>query len=137
VVAIYSAPGAVHVGRLEFSEPRFPRGYFACTGMLALDGDEWLVEMEMIGPYRSDMLGFFEEMASEAEPGWRGTRSWESEFHEMRVEATNDGRGLTTLGVLIQWMRPVGEEDDRYGELTVASAELTRLALEMKRFLHL
>ena len=105
--------------------------------MMALDGDEWLVEMEMIEPYRSDMLGFFEEMASEAQTGWRGTRLWESEFSEMRVDATNDGGGLTTLGVLIHWMRPVGEEDERYGKLTIASAELTRVAHEMQRFLDL
>jgi hypothetical protein len=137
-VAIYSAPGAPRVGRIEFSEPKLHRNvhYFSCTGLLALDGEEWLVELEMIRPYRRDMLGFFEELAVAADSGWQGTKRWDSEFGEMRIDASNDGSGLTRLHTFV-WIRPIGDEDEQSGVLMVRSEELPRLAEEMRRFLQL
>lgn len=122
---------------MEFSHPQLRRGYFTCTGLLALDGEEWLVEMEMIEPYRADMLGFFEEIADEAEAGWDGVKSWKSEFAELRVDATNDGRGVTVLHAFIRSTRPIGEEDEQSGVLVVANRALVRVADEMRRFLRL
>jgi uncharacterized protein DUF6228 len=139
VVSIHSAPDAPHVGRIEFSEPKLHRNdhYFSCTSLLALDGEEWLVELEMIHAYRSDMLGFFEELAAAADSGWQGAKRWDSEYGEMRIDASNDGRGFTNLHTFVSWNRPVGEEDWQSGILVARSAELHRLAEEMRRFLQL
>lgn len=74
---------------------------------------------------------------TDASAGWQGGKSWRSEFTEVQIDATNDGDGLTMLHVFIHWIRPIGEEDQQTGVLTVLNTELPRVADEMRRFLDL
>src|ERR671937_6592 len=95
---LYSAPSSPHVGRIEFARGRqdATRGSFQCTGTFAIDGEEWSVELEVIDPYRADMLGFFEELAA-GTAGWLGVKAWESEFAEMALAARNSGDGVAVF----------------------------------------
>ena len=134
--ALHSAPSSPHVGRIEFSCPRgaASRGYFACVETLELDGEERSVDVEMIGPYRADMLGFFEELAEQA-AGWSGEKPWESESAEMRVTARNSGDGVTILEV---WIRqPPTYEEEHKGILHVRSGELPRFDDRIRAFLRM
>jgi Family of unknown function (DUF6228) len=133
---IFSSPGSPHVGRIEFSEPAGAqsRGYFKCEGTLEIDGEEWSVAMEMISPYRSDMLGFFEELGAES-TGWVGEKVWESEFAEMSIRAANAGEGEAVLHVHIRWPPDYGYGVK--GTIHVRADELPRFAERMRAFLRL
>jgi hypothetical protein len=50
----------------------------------------------MIEVYRADMLGFFEEMAAET-AGWKGVKTWGSEFAEMCTGVLGTARGSPIL----------------------------------------
>jgi hypothetical protein len=99
-----------------------------------LAGNEYSVDLDMIGPYRVDMLGFFEELGREAE-GWEGTKEWHSEFDEMTVWATNAGQGSVALDVHIRW--PPEYEVEQTGTIHVAADELRRFADRMRGFMRL
>jgi hypothetical protein len=131
---IFSAPLSAHYGFLEFREPRHLRGYFTCTATLNLDGDEWSVGLDMIEPYRADMLGFFEELARDA-PGWYERKEWESEFDEISVLATPLGDEMVQLDIHIRW--PPTYEDEKRGSLLVRADDLSQLANAMRSFLGL
>src|SRR2546421_7553558 len=94
-------------------------------------GNEWTVELTMIPPYQHDMLGFFEEMARDAD-GWAGTQSWSSEDSEVEIEARNDGRAVS-LQVTMRW--PPVWEPQRLGSIAIDPADLRRAAEEMRRFI--
>lgn len=68
--------------RIEFENGKLHAGdYFTCTVRVVIAGEEWdPIELEMIEPYREDMLGFFEQIAQGAARGWDGENRWESEF---------------------------------------------------------
>lgn len=110
------------------------RGDFKCTAMFEVDGHERSVQLDMISAYRSDMLGFFEELGAEAD-GWSGAKNWESEFGEMGIRATNPGEGVAILDV---WLAPATEDDDEYrGTLHVRADELPRFGERMRAFLRM
>ena len=116
---------------LEFSQARGRGSDFKCLASLVRDGEETSVELEMIGPYRRDMLGFFEEIAAERE-GWTGSKKWESEFAEMSISATNDGSGVTSLNVSLA---PQGQDWFAEETLEVRTDDFSKVAREMKQFL--
>ena len=118
---------------LEFSDLT-DRGDIVMVASLMRDGEENAVELErMIQPYREDMLGFFEEMAEEAD-GWEGSKRWRSEFAEMNIVATNEGSGIATLRIQI-W--PPNEEWSAEETLDVSTESLTQAAASMKVLLGL
>ena len=131
---LFSGPTSPHVGRIEFSEPKALRGYFTCSATLGLDGEEWSVGLEMIWEFRSDMLGFFEELAASAE-GWSGTKEWDSEFQEVSIRATSPGDGIAILDVVLCW--PPEYEIQREGTIHVRLEELPRFAETMRSFLRM
>jgi hypothetical protein len=130
--AIHSAPASPHVGRIEFSEPRLRRHDFTCRATVVLDGEEWSVGLDMIEPYRAEMMGFFDELAREAS-GWAGEKAWSSEFAELELGATHDGADAVTFRFRIRW--PPRYEEERDGSLVVRAQALDRLAAELRSFL--
>jgi hypothetical protein len=120
---------------LEFHTPVFTsHGFFSCVATLTEDGDQWSVDVEMIEPYRSDMLGFFEEMAVESS-GWPGTKEWRSEFATLRVTAVTGGDGNVSLAVTAWW--PPDYEETRQLGLSLPAGELKELATKVRVFLDL
>jgi len=86
----------------------------------------------MISPYRSEMLGFFEELAAEHR-GWAGVKEWKSEFGELRLQITNACSGTAVIDARVT---PSGD-DERRVALHVRADELPRIADDMRRFLQL
>lgn len=103
-----------------------------CTATLMLDGEEWSVGLDMITPYLYDMVGFFDEVAEAAGAGWSGKKWWESEFDELTLWVSNEGRGLVTVDFFMRW--PPRYEDEQQGSFVVRAVELPRVADEMHRF---
>lgn len=126
---LWSTSSSAHVGRLEFSNPRKQAGYFVLTGTLALDGEEWSTDVEMIGVYLDDLLGFFADMAKHR-GGWSGVMSWKSEFSDMCIDARNRGRGEVELDAVISRL---ADEDDRGGTLTVSIESVQAASEAMSR----
>jgi hypothetical protein len=120
------------VGRIEFTDADLRRRSFVCNATVAADGEEWIAALDMIAPYRSDMLGFFEEIAAEHR-GWAGVKEWQSEFGELRLQVTNTGAGTAVVDAHVT---PEGDEEGRV-TLHVRSDELPRVANELRRFLQL
>lgn len=52
--ALYSAPGSPHVGWIVFSQPSHHRDSMTATVALAIDGEEWSIGIDQIGPYVAD-----------------------------------------------------------------------------------
>jgi hypothetical protein len=129
---LYTVPSAPHVGRLEFSNPRRESGYFVITGTLESDGEEWSVDVEMIGVFKSDMLGFFSDMARHAH-SWSGEMSWEAEFAVMRLDVRNPGSGEASIDVTICWPPEYGAE--QRGSLVVRADGFPRAYEAMRRLL--
>jgi hypothetical protein len=133
---LISAPGAPY-GWIEFSNPRHgpdrwragnPGCDFACTFTLSLNDETSGVELDQIDPYASEMLGFFEEMARDAD-GWRGQKAWRSEYSVVEIAATHSGPGVE-LAVLMRW--PPLYEQERRGVLTVSPDDLDRFAGQIR-----
>jgi hypothetical protein len=120
---------------LEFHTPVFSAdGYFSCVATLIENGDESSTDVEMIEPYRYDMLGFFEEMAAEAS-GWPGTKEWRSEFATLMVAAVNADGGTVSFEVDARW--PPDYEESRHLVLRLPAAELKELATKVRVFVDL
>jgi hypothetical protein len=131
-VTLHSSESSAAVGWIQFREGRFSRGLFRCTGAFSVDGDEWSVELEMIGPHREMMLEFFEELGEQSS-GWPGKKHWRSEFAQMYLDASFEGKGEVRLDVLMCWA-PQYEIEQR-GSLSVRADELPNVARRMRRFL--
>jgi hypothetical protein len=84
-------------------------GDFKCLATVEANSETYEVELEMINPYREDMLGFFEDMSSRHKRGWSGVMTWESEFAEMKLDVRNPDGGEVTVDVLMRW--PPNYED--------------------------
>jgi Family of unknown function (DUF6228) len=96
---------------------------------LVADGEETIVALEMIEPYRGDTTGFFADIARE---GWTGTEAWESEYAEAAIVARSEGTGDVDLDLTLRW-------DSYEASLTrtmrVRQTELARFAREIVRVL--
>jgi hypothetical protein len=67
--------------------------WFECEVTLSIGTKEWTLHLEMIEPYRADMLGFFEQIAkAEGSP-----LRWESEYAELRFVVSVEGGRLGAL----------------------------------------
>jgi Family of unknown function (DUF6228) len=129
VAVLHSAPASPHVGRIEFSQKDRKKDSWAAT--VALDGEEWRVELDMIGPFVSGMVGFFDEVARE-QHGWSGVKRWRSEFSEMTLEARNLGNGLIALTFSLWWSLGDPLDNEREGELHVRADELPAFAARLR-----
>ena len=130
-VTLFSDASSPHLGRIEFSEPNFHRGYFTCTAAFEIDGEESLVTLEMIEMFRADTVGFFDEMAAEAK-GWDGAKRWESEFSQLQFDVENPGNGVAVFKVCVQWAPEY--EVERRGVLHVSADDLPRAAEQLRQF---
>jgi len=132
VVVSSEGPG---YSALEFHTPVFSTdGYFSCVATLIEDSEESSTDVEMIEPYRYDMLGFFEEMAAEA-AGWVGTKKWQSELATLSVAAVNaDGH---TVSFEVGARRPPDLEESLGLVLNLPTVELEELARKLRAFLDL
>ena len=132
---VYTAPLSPRRGRLEFTDARFQRTDFTCTATIESDGEEWSIGLDMIEPYRADMMAFFEELATDP-VGWSSPKEWESEFAELSVRATRGGEnGIVTLDVLMRW--PPRYDDEQRATLVVRAVGLAQLAEAMRAFLRI
>ena len=86
------------------------------------------------GPYRRDMLGFFEDMGRHRR-GWSGVMSWESEYAEMRLEVRNPDGGDVTVDISMRW--PPNYETEWSGSLVVNADALPRAAEAMRKLVGL
>ena len=122
-----------HTGRIEFANPRRQDYVFVITATVEADGVEHAVDVETaIEPYRQDMLGFFEDMATHAD-GWSGVMSWRSEFSAIAIDARNPGNGHVEADVTIN---PLGDHDEGWhGSLHLNTASLSDAAAAMKQLL--
>jgi len=112
---------------LEFTQPDCRDG-FACLATLTENGEEYSVSLDMVDPYASDLLGFFEELSVEAD-GWDGEKRWVSESNEMGIVATNHREGIASFEVV---MRSVDQEERRRLVLRVPADQLPQTAEQMR-----
>lgn len=138
---LVSAPDAYDYGWIQLSEPRegpeqwragHPGRDFACVFTLSLNDEESEVELDQIDPYAAEMLGFFEEIARDAE-GWTEPKLWRSEFSEVHIAATHRGSDVQ-LEILIRW--PPLYERERRGVLIVRPGDLGPFAAQMRGLMH-
>jgi hypothetical protein len=94
-----------------------------------------VIELQMIEPYRADMLAFFEELAQGAAAGWNGDNGWESEFSQLHLAATSDGEGEVTIRIFVRWAP--NYDDERRGELSMRATDVERFGERMRKFLRL
>jgi hypothetical protein len=134
---LVSAPNADCYGWIEFSEPRegperwragHPGRDFSCVFTLSLNVEESGVELDQIVPYADEMLGFFEELARDAD-GWTEPKFWRSEFSEVHITATHRG-SVVELAILIRF--PPLYEQEREGVLRVRPDDLGPFASQMR-----
>ena len=92
-----------HGFTISQSHSRSVREYdaFVVTGAVDFDGEEQSVDVEMIHPYRTDMLGFCIDMATHLR-GWEGVMSWEAEYSVMRLDVRNPGNGQIHVDVMMR-----------------------------------
>jgi len=110
--------------------------YFTCTVRVVIDDEEWdPIELEMIEPYRADMLGFFEEVARGAARGWDGENRWASEFSQFHLTTLSSGTGTVTMRVYARW-KP-GYEAERRGVMEVSSDAVEHFGERMGHFLRM
>jgi hypothetical protein len=128
-----SVPSSPTFGYLRFSGAGHRGGGdFKCLATVEANSETYEVELEMIDPYRRDMLGFFEDMGRHRR-GWSGVMSWESEFAEMKLDVRNPDGGDVTVDVLMRW--PPSYEDEWSGSLVVNADELPRAAEAMRKLM--
>jgi hypothetical protein len=123
--------------RLEFVNGRVDDdGYFTCGVAVVIDDSEWEpIELQMIPPYRSDMVAFFEEIAAGASQGWDGEKRWESEFSQLHLTALSDGSGKVTVRVFARWKPDY--ERERRGVLEVTAEAAEHFGERMRTFLRM
>jgi len=133
-VIFRTAPSSPSFGFIRFSTKRMHHGAgdFKCLATADVDGQEHAVDLDMIGPYRDDMLGFFEDMGRYWR-GWSGVMSWESEFAELSLAARNPGGGDVAVDVLMRW--PPIDENTWSGSLSLRAHELPRAADAMRKLM--
>jgi len=133
-VIFRTAPSSSSFGFLRFSTKRVHHGAgdFKCLATVDVDGEEYAVDLDMIGPYRDDMLGFFEDMGRYWR-GWSGVMSWESEFAELSLDARNPSGGDVAVDVLMRW--PPRYESDWSGSLVLRADELPSAAEAMRKLM--
>jgi Family of unknown function (DUF6228) len=128
-----SVPSSPTFGVLRFTGAAHRGGGdFKCLATIEANTDTYEVELDMIDPYRDDMLGFFEDMARHKR-GWSGVMSWESEFAEMKLDVRNPEGGDVTFDVSMRW--PPNYEDDWSGSLVVNADQLPRFAEAMRKLM--
>ena len=129
-VTLWSDVTSPRSAQLRFTDGEKRRSSFVCSATLGLDGEELGVELHMISAYADFMLDFFESMAQEA-GGWEGEKSWQSEFGEMTIVATNDGNvAQFDVTMLVE-----GHEWEHRAAFAFRPSELRRLAEEIRVFL--
>lgn len=129
-VAIWSANG----DSFELSHPGLTgRNIFGCVATLTSAGESSVIELEMITPYRSMWCKFFRDLAANSE-GWKGSKRWDSEFHELSIVATNGGKGTIDLCMS---MRPSRADDEIRSVLRTSPEDIVRAADELPDFLRL
>lgn len=124
-------------GSLGFSGAVQPGGgdcKFLATVEFGLDTYE--VELEMIHPYRRDMLGFFEEIGRNAHRGWPGNECWRSEFGELRICAASEGGG-SDVDLKIRMCWPPNYDEAWSGTLVVEAEAVEQFSQRMRDFLRL
>ena len=110
-------------------------GDFKCLATVEADDQTYAVELEMIHPYRRDMLGFFEDIGRTARQGWDGVEAWESESSELRIEAASSGDGEVRMDVRMLW--PPNYDDRWHGTLVMTADAVENFAQRMREFLGL
>ena len=133
--ALRTAPTSPVVGEIVFSRGELHRGYFSCTASVEANGEVWTVDLEMIEPYRADMLGFFEEIARSARRGWEGGTRWESEYSEFHLDAYAKGDGEVALDVYMRW--PPTYDEERQTRMMFAVEAVERYGERMRGFLRM
>ena len=118
---LHSAPASPHVGRIEFASTRRSRNGWAGTATIEFDGELWPIDLDMIGPYVSEMVRFFDDIAR---PGWTGAATWRSEFAELTVEAQSKADQLVMLTFCVWWKDGDELDNERGGQLLVRAAAL-------------
>jgi hypothetical protein len=131
---LWSDDGAA---RIEFENGTLHADdYFTCTVRMVIDGEEWEpINLEMIEPYRADMLGFFEEIARGAARGWNGENRWVSEFSQLHLTALSSGTETVTMRVYARWKPDY--ETERRGVMEVSPQAVERLGERMRHFLRM
>ncbi len=124
-----SAPSSPHVGQIEFGATRRARQGWAGTATVEYDGDIWAIDLDMIDVYLSEMVGFFDEIAS---PDWTGPSQWQSEFAELTIEAQDGQDALVALDVRLWWSRGDELDNEREGQLIVRRNALPQFARQLR-----
>jgi hypothetical protein len=93
------------------------------------DGESWVVELDMIDAYTSDMVAFFEEIAAS---DWNGSAEWQSEFAEISVVAARAADGLTSFAFSLWWSEGDGLDNTREGTLHVHAEDLPDFAKRLR-----
>ena len=117
----------------ERSLGRYRRDYwFECDVTLAVAGEERVVHLEMIEPYREDMLGFFEQLAEAKAPS---RHRWESEYAELHLDVVIADDGPATFDAEIWW--PPDYERRERAQFQVATDQLPGFAERLREFVRL
>ncbi|MFI5959731.1 DUF6228 family protein [Cryptosporangium sp. NPDC051539] len=91
----------------------------------------------MVGTLDGDRLNIWAAELAESYAGWDGIRSWKSLDHNLRIDATHDGRGHVSLRFVLRGPRgyePDAWEASTYVEID-AGEDTRRLAAEITAFL--
>jgi hypothetical protein len=111
--------------------PRDDNYSMICQAELTAAGRATAFVLEMIRPYRTDTLGFFETIAAE---GWRGTDAWQSEYAHLSIAASSSGEGDVELVLHLQLDN---YERHEYATLRVPADDLRVFTADLKRFLRI
>ena len=126
---LHSAPSSPHVGQIEFGATSRARHGWAGTATVEYDGETWAIDLDMIDVYLSEMVGFFDEIAS---PDWTGPSQWQSEFAELTIEAQDGQDALVALDVRLWWSRGDELDNEREGQLIVRRNALPQFACQLR-----
>jgi hypothetical protein len=126
---------------LTFADPSFHderdlgsegRDYwFECEVTLSIGTQEWALHLEMIEPYRADMLGFFEQLAKSEGSLLR----WESEYAELHFEASVEEGDSALFETRIWW--PPDYERREEMQFRVPTQRLPAFAEQLRGFVRL
>jgi hypothetical protein len=118
------------VGQIELGATSRARQGWAGTATIEYDGEIWAIDLDMIDVYLSDMVGFFDEIAT---PDWTGPSRWQSEFAELTIEAGGGQDDLVALDIRLWWSRGDELDNEREGLLIVRRDALPQFAHRLRQ----
>ena len=126
-------------GALFEAEPDTPGAdtyWMDCVARLALEDVTAEVSVWMIEPYRQDMLGFFQELASVPER-WLGRAEWESENGKVFLDVGGYGSEPIVIRAELAWSTSSWLQETRHGTFGVTPSDLKAFAASLPPFLRL